>query len=139
MQYEDSAKFMFAIAKRARKYYLGLTTISQDVEDFLNTTKGRAIVNNSSLQLLLKQNPAAVDLIAQVFKLTQEETKRLTQFPVGEGLFFAGLSHVVMRIMGSPTEEQLITTNPKELLERQMQMSEATPQQQQPPAENQGI
>ena len=121
MQYEDSAKFMFAIAKRARKYYLGLTTISQDVEDFLNTTKGRAIVNNSSLQLLLKQNPAAVDLIAQVFKLTQEETKRLTQFPVGEGLFFAGLSHVVMRIMGSPTEEQLITTNPKELLERQMQ------------------
>ena len=121
MQYQDSAMFMFSIAKRARKYYLGLTTISQDVEDFLSTRLGRAIVNNSSLQLLLKQSPAAVDIVAGTFKLTQEETKRLTQFPVGEGLFFAGLSHVVIRIMGSPTEEQLITTNPQALLERQME------------------
>jgi type IV secretory pathway VirB4 component len=121
MQYQDSAMFMFSIAKRARKYYLGLTTISQDVEDFLSTRLGRAIVNNSSLQLLLKQNPAAVDIVSQTFKLTQEESKRLTQFPVGEGLFFAGLSHVVMRILGSPTEEQLITTNPQALLERQME------------------
>ena len=121
MQYQDSAMFMFSIAKRARKYYLGLTIISQDVEDFLSTRLGRAVVNNSSLQLLLKQNPAAVEMVAGTFKLTQEETKRLTQFPVGEGLFFAGLSHVVIRILGSPTEEQLITTNPKELLDRQMQ------------------
>lgn len=124
MQYQDSAMFMFSIAKRARKYYLGLTTISQDVEDFLSTRLGRAVVNNSSLQLLLKQNPAAVDIISDTFKLTQEETKRLTQFPVGEGLFFAGLSHVVLRIMGSPTEEQLITTNPQALLERQMEQAQ---------------
>lgn len=124
MQYQDSAMFMFSIAKRARKYYLGLTTISQDVEDFLSTRLGRAIVNNSSLQLLLKQNPAAVELVAGTFKLTSEETKRLTQFPVGEGLFFAGLSHVVLRIIASPTEEQLITTNPQQLLERQMQQEQ---------------
>jgi hypothetical protein len=78
-------------------------------------------VNNSSLQFLLKQNPAAVDIVSQTFKLTQEESKRLTQFPVGEGLFFAGLSHVVMRIIASPTEEQLITTNPQALLERQIE------------------
>jgi type IV secretory pathway VirB4 component len=121
MQYQDSAMFMFSIAKRARKYYLGLTTISQDVEDFLSTRLGRAIVNNSSLQLLLKQNPAAVEKVANTFKLTSEETKRLTQFPVGEGLFFAGLSHVILRIIASPTEEQLITTNPQALLERQME------------------
>mgnify|MGYP003342884761 FL=1 len=120
MQYQDSAMFMFSIAKRARKYYLGLTTISQDVEDFLGTRLGRAVVNNSSLQLLLKQNPAAVDVVAGTFKLTQEETKRLTQFPVGEGLFFAGLSHVVIKVLASPNEEQLITTNPKDLLEKQM-------------------
>ena len=119
MQYQDSAMFMFSIAKRARKYFLGLTTISQDVEDFLSTRLGRAIVNNSSLQLLLKQSPAAVEIVAGTFKLTQEETKRLTQFPVGEGLFFAGLSHAVIRILGSPAEEQLITTNPQALLERQ--------------------
>ncbi len=125
MQYQDSAMFMFSIAKRARKYYLGLTTISQDVEDFLSTRLGRAIVNNSSLQLLLKQNPAAVEIVAGTFKLTSEETKRLTQFPVGEGLFFAGLSHVVLRIIASPTEEQLITTNPQALLERQMEQDQA--------------
>jgi len=124
MQYQDSAMFMFSIAKRARKYYLGLTTISQDVEDFLSTRLGRAIVNNSSLQLLLKQNPAAVEIVSGTFKLTSEETKRLTQFPVGEGLFFAGLSHVVLRIIASPTEEQLITTNPQALLERQMEQQQ---------------
>lgn len=126
MQYQDSAMFMFSIAKRARKYFLGLTTISQDVEDFLSTRLGRAVVNNSSLQLLLKQNPAAVEVVAGTFKLTQEETKRLTQFPVGEGLFFAGLSHVVIRTIASPNEEQLITTNPKDLLERQMQQKSMT-------------
>ncbi len=124
MQYEDSAMFLFSIAKRARKYYLGLTTISQDVEDFLSTRLGRAVVNNSSLQLLLKQSPSSVDRIADTFKLTEEETKRLTQFPVGEGLFFAGLSHVVIKVIGSPTEEQLITTNPKDILERQMKQQE---------------
>ncbi len=119
MQYQDSAMFMFSIAKRARKYFLGLTTISQDVEDFLNTRLGRAIVNNSSLQLLLKQNPAAVDIVADTFKLTSEERKRLSQFPVGEGLFFAGLSHIILKILASPTEEELITTNPQAVLDNE--------------------
>ncbi len=113
MKYEDSANFMYSIAKRARKYQLGLTTISQDVEDFLNSRMGRAIVANSSLQLLLKQAPSAIDMIGQVFKLTESEKARLTQFPVGEGLFFAGLNHVVMRVLASDTEYQLVNTSPK--------------------------
>ncbi len=127
MKFPDSAAFLFSIAKRARKYYLGLTTISQDVEDFLSNRLGRAIVNNSSLQLLLKQSPAAIEYVAETFKLTTEETSRLSQFPVGEGLFFAGLSHVVIRILASPTEEQLITTNPQQLLETQMAADKVSP------------
>lgn len=119
MKYEDSANFMFSLAKRARKYYLGLTTISQDVEDFLSNRMGRAVVSNSSLQLLLKQAPSAVDIVAQTFKLTDEEAKRLSQFPIGEGLFFAGLNHIIIRILASATEAQLITTNPQQLAEQQ--------------------
>ncbi len=113
MKYDDSASFMFSLAKRARKYFLGLTTISQDVEDFLSNKMGRAVVANSSLQLLLKQAPSAVDIVAETFKLTQEEKARLSQFPVGEGLFFAGLNHVIIRILASQTEAQLISTNPQ--------------------------
>lgn len=113
MKYEDSANFMYSIAKRARKYQLGLTTISQDVEDFLTSRMGRAIVANSSLQLLLKQAPSAIDLVGQVFKLTPSEQARLTQFPVGEGLFFAGLNHVVMRVLASDTEYGLVNTSPR--------------------------
>ncbi len=115
MKHEDSSNFMFSIAKRARKYYLGLTVISQDVDDFLSSRMGRAVVSNSSLQLLLKQAPSSVDLIGETFKLTSEEKARLTTFPVGEGLFFAGLNHVVMKILASQTEHQLITTNPQQL------------------------
>ncbi len=113
MKYEDSANFMFSLAKRARKYFLGLTTISQDVEDFLGSKMGRAVVANSSLQLLLKQAPSAVDVVADTFKLTQEEKNRLSQFPVGEGLFFAGPNHVIIRILASETEAQLISTSPQ--------------------------
>jgi len=112
MKYEDSANFMFSLAKRARKYNLGITTISQDVEDFIGSRMGRAIVANASMQLLLKQSPAAVDLLTQVFRLTSEESKRLTQFPVGQGLFFAGQNHVHIQVIASPTETGLITTNP---------------------------
>ncbi|MCA9350634.1 DUF87 domain-containing protein [Candidatus Saccharibacteria bacterium] len=115
MKYEDSANFMFSLAKRARKYNLGITTISQDVEDFMGSRMGRAIVANSSMQLLLKQSPSAVDVLADVFKLTSEERKRLSQFPVGQGLFFAGQSHVHIQITGSPTETSLITTNPEQV------------------------
>ena len=112
MKYEDSAEFLHSLAKRARKYSLGLTTITQDVEDFMGSEKGRSIVANSSLQLLLKQSTSAVDVLAEVFKLTEEERKRLSNFPVGDGLFFAGQNHVHIRIFASETETQFITTNP---------------------------
>ncbi len=114
MQYEDSANFLFSLAKRARKYYLGVTTISQDVEDFMSSKMGRAIVSNSSMQMLLKQSPSAVDVLAEVFKLTGEERKRLSNFPVGQGLFFAGQNHVHIQVIASETEEALITTNPND-------------------------
>ena len=112
MQYEDSANFLFSLAKRARKYNLGLTTISQDVEDFIGSRMGRAIVANASMQFLLKQSPTAVDDLATIFKLTSEEKKRLIEFPIGQGLFFAGSNHVHIQIVASPTEASLITTNP---------------------------
>ena len=114
MQYEDSANFLFSLAKRARKYFLGVTTISQDVEDFMSSKMGRAIVSNSSMKMLLKQSPSAVDVLAEVFKLTGEERKRLSNFPVGQGLFFAGQNHVHIQIVASETEESLITTNPND-------------------------
>jgi len=115
MKYEDSASFIFSLAKRARKYALGITTISQDVEDFIESRMGRAIVANASMQLLLKQSPSAIDKLADVFKLTSEEKKRLSQFPVGQGLFFAGQNHVHIQVIASPSETQLITTNPTEV------------------------
>jgi conjugal transfer ATP-binding protein TraC len=115
MKYEDSANFMFSLSKRARKYNLGITTISQDVEDFMGSRMGRAIVANSSMQFLLKQSPSAVDVLADVFKLTSEEQKRLSQFPVGQGLFFAGQNHVHIQVVASPTEMGLITTNPEQV------------------------
>lgn len=123
MKYEDSANFMFSLAKRARKYNLGITTISQDVEDFMGSRMGRAIVANSSMQLLLKQSVSAVDVLSEVFKLTSEEKKRLSQFPVGQGLFFAGQNHVHIQIVPSQTEASLITTNPEQVkqLEQQQQ------------------
>jgi type IV secretory pathway VirB4 component len=112
MKYEDSANFLFSLAKRARKYNLGITTITQDVEDFMGSRMGRAIVANASMQFLLKQSPSAVDILADVFKLTSEERKRLSQFPVGQGLFFAGQNHVHIQVVASPTETSLITTDP---------------------------
>jgi type IV secretory pathway VirB4 component len=113
MKYDDSANFLFSLAKRARKYYLGLTTITQDVEDFMGSKMGRAIVANSSMQILLKQSSSAVDVLSDVFKLTEEEKKRLANFPVGQGLFFAGQSHVHIQIEASQTEKQLISTSPQ--------------------------
>ena len=143
MKYEDSANFLFSLAKRARKYYLGVTTISQDVEDFMASKMGRAIVANSSMQLLLKQSPSAVDVLADVFKLTDEERKRLSNFPVGQGLFFAGQNHVHIQIIASRTEQQLVTTNPVQQLqqqeeERQQQAAAAAQQQASNPGMPQG-
>lgn len=114
MKYEDSAQFLFSIAKRARKYYLGLTTISQDVEDFLGSPYGRAIISNSSLNFLLKQHPAVVDKVARVFNLTQAEKYFLLNSEVGEGLFFAGMNHVAVQVVASYQEDLLINTNPAE-------------------------
>ncbi len=114
MRYEDSANFMFSLAKRARKYNLGMTTITQDVEDFMSSKMGRAVVANSSMQLLLKQSTSAVDILTDTFKLTSEEKKRLSQFPVGQGLFFAGQNHVHIQVIASESETSLITTNPEE-------------------------
>lgn len=124
MKYEDSANFLFSLAKRARKYNLGITTITQDVEDFMGSRMGRAIVANASMQILLKQSSSAVDVLADTFKLTSEEKKRLSQFPVGQGLFFAGSNHVHIQIAASPTETSLITTNPDEVkqIEQQAQV-----------------
>jgi conjugal transfer ATP-binding protein TraC len=115
MKYEDSANFLFSLAKRARKYNLGITTITQDVEDFMGSRMGRAIVANASMQFLLKQSSSAVDVLSGVFKLTSEEKKRLSQFPVGQGLFFAGQNHVHIQVVASPTETSLITTNPNQV------------------------
>lgn len=117
MQHEDSAKFIYALVKRCRKYYLGVTTITQDVNDFLTSPYGQAIVTNSSLQLLLKQSPAAIALIQKTFNLTEGEKYLLLECGVGEGIFFAGSRHAAIKIVASYTEDQLITTDPKQLLE----------------------
>jgi type IV secretory pathway VirB4 component len=119
MQHEDSARFLFGIAKRARKYYLGLTTITQDVADFLASPYGKPIVTNSSIQLLLKQSPAAINVIAETFFLTEGEKYLLLESEVGEGIFFAGLKHAAIKIYASYVEDQIITTDPKQLLEIQ--------------------
>ncbi len=117
MQHEDSAKFIYALVKRCRKYYLGVTTITQDVNDFLRSPYGQAIVTNSSLQLLLKQSPASVDLIQKTFMLTEGEKYLLLESAIGEGIFFAGLKHAAIKVVASYTEDQLITSDPKQLLD----------------------
>jgi conjugal transfer ATP-binding protein TraC len=116
MQNPDSARFIYGIAKRARKYYLGLTTISQDVDDFLTSEYGKAIVTNSSIQMLLKQHPAAIDKVMETFYLSEGEKRFLLGAGVGEGLFFAGANHVAIKVMASDAENKLITTNPEEIL-----------------------
>lgn len=117
MQHEDSAKFIFALAKRCRKYYLGLTTITQDVNDFLNSTYGKAILTNSSIQLLLKQSTAAIEAVQKTFLLTEGEKYLLLECAPGEGIFFAGQKHAAIKVVASYAEDQLITTDPRQLLE----------------------
>jgi type IV secretory pathway VirB4 component len=117
MQHQDSAKFIYSLVKRCRKYYLGVTNITQDVNDFLTSPYGQAIVTNSSLQLLLKQSSAGIDLIQKTFVLTEGEKYLLLECGVGEGIFFAGNKHAAIKIVASYTEDQLITSDPKQLLE----------------------
>ncbi len=118
MKYPDSAQFLNSIAKRARKYYLGVTTITQDVEDFLSQDLGKAIIQNSSMQLLLKQSSAAIDKVAEIFYLSEGEKHLLLSADVGEGLFFAGPAHAAVRIIASPEEHAIATTKPQEIAER---------------------
>lgn len=119
MRYPDSAQFMWSIVKRARKYYLGLTTITQDVEDFLTQDIGKAIVTNSAIRLLLKQSPAAVDRVGEVFYLSQGEKQLLLGANIGEGIFFAGNHHVPIYIVASPEEHKLISTKPQDVIKKQ--------------------
>lgn len=119
MKHPDSATFLYGIAKRARKYYLGVTTLTQDVEDFLSTDHGRAIITNSSLQILLKQSSAAIDKLTEVFYLSGGEKHYLLSAGVGEGLFFAGASHAAIQIIASPQEYQLATSKPQEIMHEQ--------------------
>jgi hypothetical protein len=116
MQHEDSAKFLYGLAKRARKYYLGVTTITQDVEDFVASPYGKPIITNSSIQLLLKQSPAAIEYLQKIFNLTDGEKYLLLNSGVGQGLFFAGNKHVAVQVIASYGEDKIITTNPQELL-----------------------
>jgi hypothetical protein len=117
MQHEDSAKFIYALAKRCRKYYLGITTITQDVNDFLTSPYGQAIVTNSSLQLLLKQSAAAIDRVQKTFVLAEGEKYLLLECGLGEGIFFAGTKHAAIKVVASYAEDQLITSDPRQILE----------------------
>jgi type IV secretory pathway VirB4 component len=116
MKNRDSATFLFGLVKRARKYYLGITTITQDVEDFLLSPYSHPIITNSTIQLLLKQAPAMMDTLAKTFNLSEGERGLLVEAGIGQGLFFAGQNHVAIQIIASYPEHQLITTNPEELM-----------------------
>ncbi|MFZ5365224.1 MAG: VirB4-like conjugal transfer ATPase, CD1110 family [Patescibacteria group bacterium] len=117
MQRKDSADFIYALVKRCRKYYLGVTTITQDVNDFLISTQGKAILQNSAIQFLLRQSPAAIDLVQETFQLTEGERYLLLEAGVGEGIFFAGDRHAAIKVVASGMEDQLITSDPRQLLE----------------------
>lgn len=117
MQNDDAASFLFGIAKRARKYYCGLTTITQDISDFMSSRYGKPIVTNSSLQLLLRQSPASIDVVTETFYLTDHEKFLLLESAVGEGIFFAGSKHVAIKVVASYSEDQIITSNPEQLVE----------------------
>lgn len=117
MKSEDTASFLFSLAKRGRKYYLGIATITQDVDDFLRSPYGVPMITNSSMQLLLKQSPTAIDNIQKTFHLTDEEKYLLLESNIGEGIFFVGLKHVALKIIASYTEDQIITSDPSQLLQ----------------------
>jgi conjugal transfer ATP-binding protein TraC len=116
MKSDDTASFLFSMAKRGRKYYLGLATITQDVDDFIKSPYGMPIITNSSIQILLKQSPTSIDNLQKIFNLTEEEKYLLLESDVGEGIFFAGLKHVAIKIIASYTEHQILTSDPSEVL-----------------------
>lgn len=116
MKSEDTASFLYGLAKRGRKYYLGISTITQDVEDFLRSPYGLPIITNSSIQMLMKQSPSSIDMVQQTFNLTDEEKYLLLESDVGEGIFFAGLKHVAIKVIASYTEDQIISSDPAQVL-----------------------
>jgi len=116
MKNEDGASFLFGIVKRARKYWLGVTTVTQDVIDFMKSDYGKPIITNSALHILMKQSPAMIETVQKTFDLTDGEKNILIETPVGDGLFFAGLKHVLMKVVASYGEDQFITTSPEEVL-----------------------
>jgi conjugal transfer ATP-binding protein TraC len=116
MKSEDTASFLYGLAKRGRKYYLGMSTITQDVEDFLKSPYGLPIITNSSMQFMLKQSPSSIDVVQRTFNLTDEEKYLLLESGVGEGIFFAGTKHVALKVVASETEDKIITSNPAEIL-----------------------
>jgi type IV secretory pathway VirB4 component len=124
MQYEDSAQFLYGLIKRARKYYLGVTTITQDIDDFINSPYGRPIISNTSLQMLLKQSASSVDNLAKLFYLTEGEKYLLLNSGVGQGLLFAGNTHVAIQIVASPNEHAIITTKPEEVMKKRKDAAE---------------
>ncbi|HOZ03339.1 MAG TPA: ATP-binding protein [Candidatus Woesebacteria bacterium] len=129
MKHPDSASFIHSMVKRARKYYLGITTITQDVEDFLSNEFGKAIISNSSIQFLMKQSTASIQVLVNTFYLSQGERQLLIAADIGEGIFFAGQNHVALRVVSSDEEHQLITTNPEELLKQRKDAAEAKAQE----------
>lgn len=134
MKHPDSASFIYSMVKRARKYYLGITTITQDVEDFLHNDYGKAIVTNASIQFLMKQSTASVPVLAETFYLSQGERQLLVTADIGEGIFFAGQNHVALRVVASEEEHGIITTNPEEVLKRQRQLLSSSSRMTQAPA-----
>lgn len=116
MKSPDTASFLFGLAKRCRKYYLGLTTITQDIKDFMESPYGMPIITNSSMQILFKQSTASIDIVQKTFNLTDEEKFLLLESNVGEGIFFAGLKHVAIKVIASYTEDQIITSDPSQIL-----------------------
>ena len=134
MMHQDSAAFVYAMVKRARKYYLGITTITQDVEDFLHNDYGRAIVSNASIQFLMKQSTSSIPILTQTFYLSEGERQLLVTSDVGEGIFFAGQNHVALRVIASPQEHQVITSDPEEILRRRQSNINNQSVANQPPA-----
>jgi type IV secretory pathway VirB4 component len=129
MQHQDSAQFIYSMAKRARKYYLGITTITQDVEDFIHNDYGKAIVSNASIQFLMKQSTSSIPVLADTFYLSKGERQLLVSADVGEGIFFAGQNHVALRVVASEEEHQVITTNPEEVLSQQQKQQRVQQQE----------
>jgi type IV secretory pathway VirB4 component len=128
MQSDDGASFLFGLVKRGRKYWLGVSTITQDVADFMKSDYGKAIITNSSLQLLMKQSTADIDVLVKTFNLTEQEKYLLIEAAVGEGLFFAGRKHVFLSVVASQTENQIVTSAPQEILARKEAQKSSEPE-----------